>query len=87
MSKHTEAPWLRFSDSKSVYARGSQEIVADVRNERDLAVIAAAPNMLAALKLIIAATREGSLDEERKAELNAGFRAARAAIAKAEGKP
>jgi hypothetical protein len=96
MTQHSEAPWKHYDDSEAATHRhviaAMGKTVAHIyctkgREAEDAAnarLIAAAPDMLSALELIIAATREGPLDEDRKEELNVGFRAARAAIAKAK---
>lgn len=49
-------------------------------------LIAAAPDMLAALKQLDICARDGLLDDARRAEFNVAYKIARSAIAKAEGK-
>ena len=58
---------------------GAAIVVADVRNEADAKLIAAAPDLLDALKTLV-----GLPDFSPKEKVDAAWKAAKAAIAKAE---
>jgi hypothetical protein len=91
MSAHSPGPWvvrmLSWCDVvEGIYDAGG-EAVAETRDDGgyiskdDAPLIAAAPDLLAALKLIVEADGEKSL-----AQIVAAMPDARAAIAKAEGR-
>ena len=90
MSAHTPGPWAYRPSNNGHFIAGIGEnsgYLAEVRQCRskqdiraDARLIAAAPEMLEALKEIIAAA-----DGDGRNRLDASFATARAAIAKAEG--
>jgi len=89
MSKHTPGPWAAIPDSGEdsegdwYIIAPDEDVITTGLSEPDAALIAAAPDLLAALKALSA----GLHDEiDMKAHIKASeVRAARAAIAKAEG--
>lgn len=97
MSTHTPGPWIYQSsmcddgetphavisakDLDSAYADGRYLVVRGCIDEADAQLIAAAPDMLAALKAV-AATEMYWLEHPLRF---AAYKAARAAIAKAQG--
>jgi len=92
MSAHTPGPWkaVKFNDQKSWTIQGGEfyHALANVKAGDDAALIAAAPDMLAALKRVAAEADGGRLsanDDELRDWLMAIRDVARAAVAKAEG--
>lgn len=73
---HSQAPWVRDEDG-SIRAADGTLVTDDVETEEDAALIAAAPDMLAALKAI---SRAGTLHNQAVIDQMI------AAIAKAEGR-
>lgn len=86
MSAHTPGPWdLDEGDLRTVYDLETSDIIAEVdvdAGEKAARLIAAAPETIAALKALLDATERHVFGDECKAERDA----ARAAIAKAEGR-
>ena len=87
MSKHTPGPWTAEQDPNSIMsdewcigAQGQIDMVA-VCSERDARLIAAAPDLLAALKTVVANAPDPYCAITRYIDAQC-----RAAIAKAEGK-
>jgi hypothetical protein len=88
--KYTPGPWdLDEGDKSTVYELETSELVAEVDRGRSAGeteangrLIAAAPDLLEALKVFVWPYQEGhGLDDTERQKLG------RAAIAKAEGKP
>jgi hypothetical protein len=90
MTEHTPGPWEagEFADRTGdwlVSAKRQRYFVADVYTEADARLIAAAPDMLAALKQI---HHYETIRDPNRGELFLGaLHAVEAAIAKVEGKP
>jgi hypothetical protein len=85
MSKHTPGPWIWCSGEANehdcyVIAEDENDVLATGLSEPDARLIAAAPDLLAALKEYI---RDFGDNEDSDSQLMAAK--ARAAIAKAEG--
>lgn len=84
VSKHTPGPWRvqKFSDTKSwtLYGSGSVASIGNIKHEANARLIAAAPTMLEALKVVAAqfTTIDNICNEE-------ACEAVRAAIAEADG--
>jgi hypothetical protein len=91
-TKHTPGPWtVQHPKDRPhpVVAAADETRVAEVQYERDAALIAASPDMLVALKALLAEARAADrLYGEQFGEslaLESTWKAARAAIRKAEG--
>jgi hypothetical protein len=87
---HTPGPWT-IADDRSGYVFGSGETVlacARGYSNADVHLIAAAPDLLAALRRMINDFASYADEEDPdQTSFGATIRAARAAIAKAEGRP
>lgn len=89
MSKHTPGPWehevheLSEGFSAIVYGSNGQRIGTDHLSEANARLIAAAPDLLAALRDMVG---QHDLNPERLLSAMHLWDAARAAIAKAEGR-
>lgn len=97
MSQHTPGPWGWVYDGSSTYSIGEDDdpqgtmiaSVADRRSERAMAncsLIAAAPELLAALKGLLAFEEYAAYCQECGIGRSAEWQAAKAAVAKAEGR-
>jgi hypothetical protein len=84
MSKHTPGPWL----ANRRYVETEEKTVCEVfgGNREDAHLIAAAPELLEALKLVVSYDEGNHIDGlEMMLAYSKALDAARAAIAKAEG--
>jgi hypothetical protein len=80
---HTPGPWTACAQSEQVYGKDGSTVVYELNtNEADAHLIAAAPDMLAALKGLLTV-----INVQTKVQHAAEFDSARAAITKAEAKP
>lgn len=86
---HTPGPWDVSAVDRRTVVCGNGDAIADVhkwRDTDDARLIAAAPDLLAALKLAIPDLYNYDSDRNYEGLPNAAIEAAEAAIAKAEGK-
>jgi hypothetical protein len=96
MTEHTKGPWVATGDNFVVSYSGNGKAVAncyeDTPDHREgecaanARLIAAAPDLLAALKELHQAVGEAAIDNEPNEWVLAAHRAAFTAIAKAEGR-
>lgn len=91
MAEHTPGPWEAIEDT--VRARGSQRAIADcgtwhvgTQDKANARLIAAAPDLLDALKAAVEWIDPDEPDLVNREECAADLEKARAAIAKAEGR-
>jgi hypothetical protein len=100
-TKHTPAPWQAWPipndrlkrlavvcvNDKNCPGAGKQIVADDIRTQADALLIAAAPELLEALKMLVASQDESEhmQDERSYKQLRAATDNARAAIAKATG--
>lgn len=81
-SKHTPGPYTQGPDSKSIYIEAIDGYTSDKDLEANACLIAAAPDMLEALKLLLVKKNCDPLALKR---IGSAMPQIRAAIAKAEG--
>ena len=88
MSKHTPGPWATYVNTwpdrilvRSMFDDGTERALVAITNAQNASLIAAAPDMLAALQGML----DCCYDLERNDETLAAVKAAMKAIAKATG--
>ena len=87
MTKHTPGPW-RTSGTQSFYVFAGDEVVTNGSTQANARLIAAAPDLLAALESLFehcAMVHKQWGDGDNTRQADAAINAARAAIAKATG--
>ena len=87
MSKNSPGPWIlkRHAMNHQTLSRNGSGLIADIHIDADAALIAAAPELLAALHAIIEEAGPAFGNDDKPGTINKMSRLARVAVARATG--